>query len=194
MRAHFRLNRAKKLGLIAVMRHVNEDLRPARVVRQNAPHLRYNPICDLHNNRASSSAFSDAAALEIAGIDDPWIARDDFEGVDVAKRPIIVAARGEIMSRARRIVLVARAPASGMQDADIEPPGYRLRIVDSIILNHLPVRKAASVQRDAQILDAVGLRPLGRKLKNVLRPSQGFGDEAFSVMIAPQEECWNAAI
>ena len=194
MRAHFRLNRAKKLGLIAVMRRVNEDLRPARVVCQNAPYLRYNPICDLHNDRASSSAFPDAAALEIAGIDDPWIARDDFEGVDVAKRPIIVAARGEIRSRARRIVLVARAPASGMQDADIEPPGYRLRIADSIILDHLPVRKATAVQRDAQILDAVGLGPLRRKLKNALRPSQGLGDQAFSVMIALQEECWNAAI
>ncbi len=148
MRAHFGLDRAKKLGLIAVMRRVNDDLRPARVVRQNAPHLRYDPVRDLHDDRASSSAFSDAAALEIAGIDDPWIARDDFEGVDVAKRPIVIAARGEISSRARRIVLMAGAPASGMQDADIEPTGYGFRIVDSVILNHFTMRKAASVQRD----------------------------------------------
>ncbi len=122
MRAHFRLDRAKRLGLVVVTASVDEDLRPARVVRHNAPHLRYNPVCDLHNDRASLSAFSDAAALEIAGIDDPWIPRDDFEGVDVAERPIVVTARGEIVSRARRIVLMARAPASGMQTPRLNQP------------------------------------------------------------------------
>ena len=89
---------------------------------------------------------------------------------------------------------MAGAPASGVQDADVEPASQRFWIVDGIVLNHLAVRKAASVERDAQILDAMRLRAPRRKLENVLRPRQGFGDEAFSVMIAPQEEYWNAAI
>jgi hypothetical protein len=95
MRAHSCLNRAKKVGFINVRRGVNEDLRPARIVRHNAPNLRDNPVCDLHNDRASCSAFSDTAALEIAGIYDPWIPRDDFEGVNVAERPIVIPARCE---------------------------------------------------------------------------------------------------
>ena len=194
MRAHFRLDRAKQGGLVIVRRGVDEDLRPARGVRHDAPHLRYDSVCDVDNDRPPFSAFSDTAALEVARIDDPGIPRDDFVGVDVAERPIVITARCEVGDRARRVVFMARAPASGVQDADVEPASNGFWIVDSVVLKHLTVGKAASVQRDAQILDAVALRPPCRKLKNALRPSQGFGDEAFGVMIAAQEEGWNAAI
>ena len=145
-------------------------------------------------HRAPFAAFPDAAALQVAGIDDPGIARDDFERVDVAERPIVIAARREVGGRAGRVVFMAGAAAGGVQDADVEPAGQGLRIVDGVVLDHLAVRKPASVQRDAQILDAVGLRPPRRKLENLVRPGQGFGDEAFGVMVAPQEEGWNAAI
>ena len=93
--------------------------------------------------------------------------RDDFEGVDVAKRPIVITACCEVGDRARRVVFMARAPASGVQDADVEPASNGFWIVDSVILNHLTVRKAASVQRDAQIFDAVGFRTPCRKLKTL---------------------------
>ena len=194
MRAHFCLDRAKKPGLIAVRCCVDEDLRPARRVRHNAAHIRNNPVSDVYKDRPPLSAFSDAAALQIAGIDDPWIARDDFERVDMAESPIVVTARRQVGGRARRIVFVAGAAAGGVQDADVEPASQGFWVVDSVVLNHLTVRKTASVQRDAQILDAVGFRPPGRKLENVVRPGQGFGEEAFSIMIAPQQERWNAAI
>ena len=151
MRAHLRFDRAKHAGLVIVRRGVDDDLRPARTVGQYTPHLATTPVGDVDDHRAPLAAFPDAPPLQIAGVDDPWIARDDLEGVDVAERPIVVAARAKIGDRAGRVVLVTRATAGGMQHADVEPPGYRLRIVHSIVLSHVAVRKAASVQRDAQI-------------------------------------------
>ena len=46
MRAHFRLDRAKKAGLVARAARVDEDLRPARGVRHDAPHLCNSPVGD----------------------------------------------------------------------------------------------------------------------------------------------------
>ena len=151
MRPQFCLDRAKKAGLVVVRRRVDEDLRPARAVRHNAPHLRYDPVRNFHNDRPSLSAFSDAAALEIAGIDDPGIPRDDFEGVDVAERPIVITARCEVGDRARRVVLVASAAASGVQDADVEPA--RRRVPDSRQRNSQPPRDAGSRVRAARRAD-----------------------------------------
>ena len=115
MRPKLRLDRAKQAGLVIVRRGVDEHLRPTGAVRHNAPHLGDGPVRDLDDHRALLAAFSDAAALQIAGVDDPGILRDDFESVDVAERPIVVAARREIGDRARRVVLVAGAAASRVQ-------------------------------------------------------------------------------
>ena len=53
-----------------------------------------------------------------------------------------------------------------MQDADIEPAGHGLRIVDSVVFTHLAIWETASVQGDAQILDAMCLRPSGREFED----------------------------
>ena len=88
-------------------RGVDVNLRPPRAVCHNTPHIGDGAVRDIDNHRASFAALPDAAALQIARVDHPRVLRNDFIRMDVAKRPIIVAARGEIGDAAGRVVLVA---------------------------------------------------------------------------------------
>ena len=70
----------------------------------------------------------------------------------------------------------------------LNPHSQGLRIAVGVVLDHLAVWEPVPVQRDAQTLDAVGLRPPRRNSKTLSRPGQGFGKEAFGVIVTPQEK------
>ena len=69
-----------------------------------------------------------AAALEVAGVDDPRLAVvQDAAAVDVAERPVLVAAAAQVVDRAGAVVRVAGAGAAdvGVEQADVERPRRR---------------------------------------------------------------------
>ena len=70
---------------------VDDDVRPARAVRRNPPDRVDPAVGDVDDDGALLPALAHAAPLEVAGIDDPGVARDDLEGVHVAERPVVVA-------------------------------------------------------------------------------------------------------
>ena len=81
-----------------------------------------------------------------------------------------------------------------MQNADVEPAGDRLGVIDRVVFGDLATGKSAPVQRDAQLFEPVRLRPPGRKLDDAVGPGQRSGHDAVGVVIAAQEVGRHAAI
>src|SRR5208283_4994758 len=136
-------------------------------------------VGDVDEDRAFFPTFAYAASLKVAGVDDPRIARDDLEGVHMAERPVVVPLCGEFGGRAGRVVLVARTAAGRMQNPDVEPAGDRFGVIERVVFGDLASRKAAAVERDAQFLEPVRLRSPGRKLEDLIGPSQRTGHDAI---------------
>ena len=132
-------------------------------------------VGDIDQNRAFGAGFADAAALEIAGIDDPRISRDHLMRVDMAQRPVIVIFGAQVVEAARRVIMVAGASVKGgVQHADIEPAGFRRRIGAGDVFVFGAMGKAAAVQGDAQVgqFECMGLA--GRKIFAPDRAGTGF--------------------
>ncbi len=146
-------------------------------------------VRDVDQHRALGSAFAHAAALEIAGEDDPRIARQHLELMHMAERPVVIAARCEVLHRARRVGGVGRAAlARGVQQADIEPAFDRRRVGEGEIFAGHPVREAAAVHRDLQGFEPLGRRLVRRELEHAGGQRHGLGDLALRVVIALDDE------
>ena len=127
--------------------------------------------------------------MNIAGIDDPGIAADFLGGVDMAQRPIIIAKAFEVLDAAGSVgFMSARTVERGVQQADIEPAFAPRRIGRDEVRIDQPLRKAPTVQRDAQGLDLEGTRVARGKNPRALGIGQRPRHQAFGVVIALDDE------
>src|SRR5277367_7068647 len=111
------------VALVEAGGDVDHLVRPARAVEMQRLDFDDAAVVDGHAHRALRAGLADRASLQVSGIDDPGVGADDFGGVDVAERPVIVAKALEIFYRARRVAFVAgaRYVERGVQQPDIEP-------------------------------------------------------------------------
>ena len=77
------------------------DPRPARLVEDQPARLEHHAVLDFDEHRPFRPRLANAAALEIARIDDEGIAAQDLVSVHMAERPIMVTARREILRRCK---------------------------------------------------------------------------------------------
>ena len=133
--------------------------------------------------------LANAAALEIARIDDEGIAAQDLVIMHMAERPIVITARREILDGARRVGVVRRpAGAGGVQHADVEPAGNRGRVGERVIFGDDPVREAAAMQHDLEVVEPEALGRAARKFAHIRRQGDALRHHAFGVVIALEEE------
>ena len=179
------LQRAQKRGLGLVGLRIHGENRPARLVGDDPAKVGDPAIFDIDDHRALRPAFAHAAPLQIAGIDDIRIARHDLKFMDVAERPIIVAARRHVREGAGCIGCVTRATVAGrVQQADVEPAMLRLRIGERPIVGYLARRETATVNGHAQVLQQSGLGFPRRKDRNGFGQRDGRGHDTLGVMIS----------
>lgn len=146
-------------------------------------------VLDGHEDRALRPLLADRAALEIAGEDHQRIFGDNLEIMNMAERPVVVAARAQVLDRARRIGRVRLAAGErGVQHADIKPALFRPRIGERQVFDGRTFGKALAVQRHLQMVQPEAARLVDRELADILRQGDRLGDDAFGVVIALQQE------
>jgi len=90
--------------------------------------------------------------------------------MNVAKRPVVVAFGDEILLGTGCVVGVRGVAAKRcVQDADVEDARLCGGIADGEVLECLPVREAAAVDRNVKVREAMGLRFLGRERMDALQ-------------------------
>src|SRR4029077_14626578 len=117
------------------------------------------------------------------------VSAQDLVSVHMAKRPILITARRELLDGARRVSVVRRpARAGSMQHADVEPAGKRGRVGERVIFGDDPVRKAAAMQHDLEILEPEALGGAAWKFAHIRRQGDALRHHAFGIVIALEEE------
>jgi len=95
--------------------------RPAHDIQFNAFERGHFAIFHCDDDSALRPGLPDRAALHVAGEHHVGIVADDFELMDVAECPILIAARAEVIEAAGRVVFVALpAGECGVQHPDVE--------------------------------------------------------------------------
>ena len=174
---------------VLVTAGVQHHLGPAGLIGDHPAQIAHASVLHIHENSALGAAFPDAAALQIAGINDMGIFVQHLVLMHMAQRPVVIAFGDKILRGAGRIGGVAGlAVAGGVEHADVEIAGQGLGIGRRPVLGLLPLQKAAAVDGDAQGLQLLRLRPLHRKGRHIARQGDRAGDHVFRVVIAVDDE------
>ncbi len=113
--------------------------------------------------------------------------------MDVAKRPIVVAATKQRVESRRRIGIVLRAPRqAGMKHSNVEMAGNGLRVLSGQIGCRFFTCESLTMQGHAQVAERERLRLLDGKHLHVGRPGNRVGYLAGGIMISLQDEDRNA--
>ena len=103
----------------------------------------------------------DVAGLEVAWEDDPGVPQQLGPGVHVAEGPVVVAFAHQVIDAAGRIVGVGAGAAGGVEQADVEQAGRRLRVVEHQVFRDGGDLKALAVDRDGGAKQAAGAGLVG---------------------------------
>ena len=142
-----------------------------------------------HQGTALGTGLADMPALDIAREYDPRLVADDFTGMHMAQRPILIALAAQAVDRARGIGHVARlAVQAGMQQADGEPLRVSLRIAGGEVVADRAGRKALADDGDADLVEHLLFGVISRELMDIVRQAQVAGDAAGGVVIAGDQE------
>ena len=126
LRAHEVRDRIRR-GVAAIDLHAG----PAHHVELHALEPGHLPILDRHDHCPLGAGLSDRATLDVAGEHDVGFLADHLELVNMAERPVLVAARLQVLEAAGRVVLVPPAPGErGVQHADVERMRVRRRVAE----------------------------------------------------------------
>jgi hypothetical protein len=130
------------------------------------------------------------APLQVARKDDARIGRlHDLPGVDVAEREVVVAAGCQRRHAGRCVgIVVGAAGQAGVQHADVEQTRHRRVVAGHEVFVDGTLRKAAAMQRHAEVVEADGLAAARAEQMHALDRGQLAGDLALGVVVALGDE------